>query len=136
MMPLSYTKDITEIEIDISDLPTLEEIKKSPFREPVPFYYNLVPSKYEKLKKILGFDLLHWSYVNYYTGLPGTLIMITGSTGSWDYRSAIKMIRFFKFGNPKAIYINKRHFVWGKALFYYIEKDLPRTDFMVDIYVY
>jgi len=128
-----YTKDIIEIELDHKDLPTKEEIKSSPFSEPVPFYYNLVPKKYKKLQKLIGADLLHWSFVKYYN-VPGTLIMISATGGSWDYASAIKMLRMFKYGNPKAIFINKRHYVWSNAIFYYIEGDLTRKDFIKDIY--
>jgi hypothetical protein len=132
ILDCEYNKDIKEVEIDIKDLLDGEVIDSAPFREPVPYYYNIVPrDKYKKLHSIIGADFLHWSFVNYYS-VP--MIMITTCCGAWKYEIMAKMSMIYPSGNPKAIFINKKHYVWGNALFYSLDKDLSRDFFMVNIY--
>lgn len=126
-----YVKDIKEIEVDIKDLIDETIIKEAPFREPVPFYYNIVPSKYTGLKKLLGADLLHWSFVNYY---KKPFIMVTSCCGAWNYKIMAKMATIFPSGNPKATFINKKHYVWSDALFYFLDEDMTRDYFMANVY--
>jgi hypothetical protein len=132
ILDCEYNKDIKEIEIDIKDLLDTNIIHSAPFKKPVPYYYNIVPrDKYKKLHSIIGADFLHWSFVNYYS-VP--MIMITTCCGSWKYEIMAKMSLIYPRGNPKAIFINKKNYVWGNALFYSLDKDLTRDFFMVNVY--
>jgi len=124
-----YEKDIREVEMSQNDLPKIE----SPFNKPVPFFYNLFKAS-DALIKIVGADLLHWSYVNHYELLDKQLIMVTACPGLFSYNNAVKMSNLFKSGNPKAIFINKDHQVWSNALFFVVGGNLTRNKFMKYVY--
>lgn len=121
-----YKKDIHEVSISTKILP---DLSNNLVTNPKPFYYNLIDgSKYPALVKLLGSNVLHWSWVNSYDSIP-SFIMISRCCPTWEINTFFDYMTRNKV-NPKATFINKVHLVTGNALFLFPgKKDLTRKYF-------
>jgi hypothetical protein len=131
----NYTDDIVEIPIKTSEIFDFKLIEKDKFKGlPVPYYYKIL-KKNDYLKKIFINDFyLNWSVIN----LPiykNKLIMITPRPFYWKLTDCLELNKKWPSGNPKATQINKKHKVWGPALFLKINgQNLDKKTFIKEYY--
>lgn len=122
-----YTGDIVEAKFPVNALPKIDDILV--MKDPYKYHYNYIYKSennfplYEPLEKA---KILHVSKCPYQRekGIIGKgyeLIMISEVAKSWNIHDNLPFSEKFPFSNPKAILINKRHKVWGNALFFLID---------------
>jgi len=149
----NYTDDIVSLSIPTEYLVPSEDIINRPFDKPVPYYYNILPIRTNKLDrspllKILDVEeedgILYWEIIDYYKditcSIKESLIMITQGYKSWNPLHLREHNELYenKFGNIKAIHINKYHRVSNNVIFYlYSDKkvvDIDKKTFIHSIF--
>jgi hypothetical protein len=122
-----YMGDIVNITFPINSLPSIGEIKKA--KDPYKYHYNYIyktDTNFPLYKALENAKIIHFAKCPYQreNGLIDKnteLIMISEVAKSWDVYDNIGLAEKFPFSNPKAILINKKHKVWGNAIFLLID---------------
>lgn len=132
---IGYNGDIHEIIVPLNLIEDIKnKIKTDPFGgKSTPFFYRHLPYS-SFLKSSFPIAFMHhiklsWTIVDLDI-YESPLIMIFPRPEYWTVKECLKLDNIWKFGNPKAIQLNKKHKVWGNALFFSLFNSLLKSDFI------
>lgn len=121
----NYFDDIIEVPYILDGLPGIEDVNNDKYKgRPLPYVYRDMPQT-PKLQSLLSIPdstmRLYWCCVEN-TNFPIKIIMIAVRPESFTASACKKLNTIWKWGNIRATNIVKYHKIWGKCLFYPIDK--------------